>query len=53
MNRRYRSGRAEGYKWSLAQGLYITLDPLLLFQIEPEISTPEKSAFATERFGTY
>ena len=40
-------------KWSLAQGLYITLDPLFLFQIEPEISTPEKLAFATERFGTY
>ena len=25
------------YKWSLAQGLYKTLDPLFLFQIEPEI----------------
>ena len=31
------------YKWSLAQGLYKTLNPLFLFQIEPEISTPEKS----------
>ena len=37
----------------MAQGLYKTLDPLSIFQIEPEISTPEKSAFATERFGTY
>ena len=33
------------YKWSLAQGLYKTLDPLFLFQIEPEISTPEISGF--------
>ena len=41
------------YKWSLAQGLYKTLDPLFLFQIELEISTLEKSAFATECFGTY
>ena len=38
---------------SLAQGLYKTLDPLFLFPIEPEISTTETSAFATERFGTY
>ena len=30
-----------------------TLDPLFLFPIDPEISTPEKSAFRTERFGTY
>ena len=37
------------YKWSLAQALYKILDPLFLFQIEPEISTPEKSAFRTER----
>ena len=41
------------YKWSLVQGLYKTLDPLFLYPIEPEISTPEKSAFRTERFGTY
>ena len=41
------------YKWSLAQGLYKTLDPLFLFPIEPEISTPEKWTFRTERFGTY
>ena len=33
------------YKWSLAQGLYKTLDPLFLFLIEHEIWTPEKSAF--------
>ena len=38
------------YKWLLAQGLYKTLDPLFLFPIEPEISTPEKSAFCNERF---
>ena len=38
------------YKWSLAQGLYKTLAPLFLFQIEPEISTPEKSGFCNERF---
>ena len=33
------------YKWSLAQGLYKTLDTLFLFPIEPEISTPEKSGY--------
>ena len=33
------------YKWSLAQGLYKTLDLLFLFPIEPEISTPEKIGF--------
>ena len=33
------------YKWSLAQGPYKTLDILFLYQVEPEISTPEKSAF--------
>ena len=33
------------YKWSLAQGLYKTLDPLFLYSIQPEISTPEKSVF--------
>ena len=27
------------YKWSLALGLYKTLDPLFLYQIEPEILT--------------
>ena len=32
-------------KWSLAQWLYKTLCPLVLYQIEPEISTPEKLAF--------
>ena len=32
------------YKWSLAQGLYKSLEPLFLHTIEPEISTPEKSA---------
>ena len=36
-----------------AQGLYKTLNPLFLFQIEPKISTPEKSAFATEPFRPY
>ena len=41
------------YKWSLDRGLYKTLDHLFLFPIEPEISTPEKSAFLTERSGTY
>ena len=30
-----------------------TLDPLFLCPIELEISTPEKLAFCTERFGTY
>ena len=38
------------YKWSLEKGLYKTLDPLLLYQIEPYISTPEKSAFCTRPF---
>ena len=38
------------YKWSLAQGLYKTLDPLFLFQIEPKISSPEKSGFYNEPF---
>ena len=33
------------YKWPLAQGLHKTLDPLFLYPIEPEISTPENSAF--------
>ena len=40
------------YKWLLSQGLHKTHDPLFLFPIEPEISTPEKSPFRTERFGT-
>ena len=38
------------YKWSLAQGLYKPLDRLFLFPIEPEISTPEKSALCNESF---
>ena len=34
------------YKWSLAQGLYKTIDPLVsIYLIESEISTPEKSDF--------
>ena len=40
------------YKWSLAQRLSKTLDPLLLYTIVPEISTPEKSAFAIETVRT-
>ena len=39
-------------KWSLAQMLYKTLDPLFLYPIEPEISTPEKSAYCTRPFRT-
>ena len=34
------------YKWSLDQGLYKTLDPLFLFQIEPEKLGPEFWVFA-------
>ena len=41
-----------GIQWSLTQGLYKTFDPLLLYPIEPEKSTPEKSAFCTEPFRT-
>ena len=41
------------HKWSLAQGLNKTLAPSFLFPIEPEISTPEKSTFCNERFGTF
>ena len=33
------------YKWSLVQGLYKTLDPLFVFPIEYEISTPENRLF--------
>ena len=40
-------------KWSLAQGLYKTLEPLLLYPIEPEISTPEKSAFCIQPWGNF
>ena len=41
------------YIWSLVKGLYKALDPLFLYQIEPYISTPEKSAFCTRPFCTY
>ena len=35
---------------SLVKGLYKTLDSLFLYQIEPYISTPEKSVFCTRLF---
>ena len=38
------------YKWSLAQGLYKTIDLFFLYPAEPEISTPEKSAFVLSLF---
>ena len=38
------------YKWPLVQGLYKTLDPLFLYEIEPEITSPEKSAFVLGLF---
>ena len=41
------------YQWSLGQGLYNTLDPLVLYLIEHKISTPEKPALYTESFRTY
>ena len=34
-----------GKEMVTGQGLYKTLNPLILYQIEPEISTPEKLAF--------
>ena len=41
------------YKWLLSQGLHKTHDPLFLFQIEPDISTREKSTFVTQPFRRY
>ena len=41
------------YKWSLAQGLYKTLDPLFLNLKEPEISTRQNSTFCTQPWGTF
>ena len=41
------------YKWSLAQGLYKTLDPCFYLKLEPEISSPEKSGFCNERVRAY
>ena len=40
------------YKWLLAQGLYERLVPFFLYQIESEISSPEKSAFCTRPIET-
>ena len=41
------------YKWSLVQGLYRTLDPLISYPVEPEISTTEQSAFCTQPCGKF
>ena len=38
------------YKWSRAQGLYKTLDPMIPYQTELEISTPEIRLFVMSLF---